>query len=157
MLLAKLTDTDNSAYFTEVRAELATMFNKYDSKFGAVRLQRPAQQPSSGKKKTAWSQIFASDGPGATSSSVGIGTGNTSTSSFLARRASASALLHAASTTAGLGIASELSSYLDTDTVPQYDDDDFNILTWWHEHKLTYPVLSILARDVLTVPVSTIS
>ena len=36
MLLAKLTDTDYSAYFTEVRAELATMFNKYDSKFSAV-------------------------------------------------------------------------------------------------------------------------
>ena len=36
MLLAKLTDTDYSAYFTEVRAELATMFNKYDNKFSAV-------------------------------------------------------------------------------------------------------------------------
>jgi hypothetical protein len=41
--------------------------------------------------------------------------------------------------------------------VDQYDDDDFNILTWWHEHKLTYPVLSILAKDVLTVPISTVS
>ena len=54
LLLSKLTGTDYSAYFTEVRAKLTTMFNKYDSKFGAVRLQRPAQQPSSGKKKTAW-------------------------------------------------------------------------------------------------------
>ena len=36
-------------------------------------------------------------------------------------------------------------------------DDDFNILDWWHQHKLTYPVLSIMAKDVLTVPVSTIS
>jgi hypothetical protein len=26
----------------------------------------------------------------------------------------------------------------------------------WHEHKLTYPVLSIMAKDVLIVPVSTI-
>ena len=32
-----------------------------------------------------------------------------------------------------------------------------HILIWWHEHKLSYLVLSILARDVLTVPVSTIS
>ena len=54
MLLAKPTGIDYSAYFTEVRAKLTTMFNKYDSKFGAVRLQRHAQQPSSGKKKTAW-------------------------------------------------------------------------------------------------------
>ena len=64
LLLAKLTGTNYSAYFTEVRAELATMFNKYDSKFGAVRLQRPAQPPSFGKKKTAWGHIFAPDGPG---------------------------------------------------------------------------------------------
>lgn len=52
--------------------------------------------------------------------------------------------------------ASELFAYLDSDTVNQYDDD-FNILNWWHEHNHTYPILSILARDVLTVPVSTIS
>jgi hypothetical protein len=31
------------------------------------------------------------------------------------------------------------------------------VLAWWHEHKLTYPVLSILAKDVITVPISTIS
>jgi len=36
-------------------------------------------------------------------------------------------------------------------------DDAFDILRWWHEHKLTYPVLSIMAKDILTVPVSTIS
>jgi hypothetical protein len=36
-------------------------------------------------------------------------------------------------------------------------DDDFNILNWWHEHKLSYPVLSILARDIISIPVSTIS
>jgi hypothetical protein len=29
-------------------------------------------------------------------------------------------------------------------------------LNWWHEHKLSYTVLSILARDVMTMPVSTI-
>jgi hypothetical protein len=36
-------------------------------------------------------------------------------------------------------------------------DDDFNILIWWHEHKLTYPIMSILAKDVMFVPVSTVS
>ena len=30
-------------------------------------------------------------------------------------------------------------------------------MQWWQAHKLTYPVLSILSRDVLTVPVSTVS
>jgi len=64
-------------------------------------------------------------------------------------------LLQASHSGANLN-ASELAAYLDSDTVNQYDDD-FNILNWWHEHKLSYPVLSILAKDVLTVPVSTIS
>jgi hypothetical protein len=48
------------------------------------------------------------------------------------------------------------SAYIDSDTANQFDDS-FNILGWWHGHKLTYPVLSILAKDVMTVPASTIS
>jgi hypothetical protein len=56
-----------------------------------------------------------------------------------------------------MGISSnELSAYLEGDTVTQFADS-FSIIKWWHEHKSTYPVLSILARDVMTVPVSTIS
>jgi hypothetical protein len=66
-----------------------------------------------------------------------------------------SALLQAASSGACLADASELSAYLDSDTVNQYDND-FNILNWWHEQKLPYPVLSILEREVMIVPVSTI-
>ncbi|XBJ13624.1 hypothetical protein VPH35_005770 [Triticum aestivum] len=53
----------------------------------------------------------------------------------------------------------ELAKYLNSDKV-MYDldsEEDFNLLQWWQEHKLTFPVLSILARDVLSVPVSTVS
>ena len=53
-------------------------------------------------------------------------------------------------------LVSELASYLDSDTVTCFDDD-FDIIIWWHEHKLTYPILSILAKDVMSVPVSTVS
>jgi hypothetical protein len=70
---------------------------------------------------------------------------------------SASALLQQAHSSAGLSsLETELSSYLDSDTLQKFDDD-FNALNWWHEHKLSYPVLSILARDIIYVPVSTIS
>jgi hypothetical protein len=70
---------------------------------------------------------------------------------------SASALLQQAHSSAGLSsLETELSSYLDSDTLQKFDDD-FNILNWWHEHKLSYPVLSILARDIISIPVSTIS
>jgi hypothetical protein len=36
-------------------------------------------------------------------------------------------------------------------------EDDFDILNWWHEHKLTCPILSIMARDIMFVPASTTS
>jgi hypothetical protein len=55
-----------------------------------------------------------------------------------------------------MGVGNELSSYLDSDNV-SHTDDKFNIISWWHEHKLSYPVLLVLARDVLSVPVSTVS
>ena len=51
----------------------------------------------------------------------------------------------------------ESAAYLNDRPLVVHDEDDFNILEWWRDHKQTYPVLSILARDVLTVPVSTTS
>ena len=49
----------------------------------------------------------------------------------------------------------DLSSYLNSDSVSF--EQELNILSWWQTQKVSYPVLSILARDVLTVPVSTVS
>jgi hypothetical protein len=39
---------------------------------------------------------------------------------------------------------SELLAYLDSDPIFEYDDD-FNILSWWRDHRRVYPVLSIIA------------
>ena len=157
-LLSSLTGTDYSAYFTSVRAALSDMFGKYESKFGSIRLARPTHKPSTGKKKAQWGKIFGDGSTSTTSPGSGLGSVGAGGSFIvpLGRRTSASALLQAASTGGTYGISSELTAYLDSDTVSQFDDD-FNILTWWHEHKQSYPVLSILAKDVLTVPVSTIS
>ena len=126
----------------------STPYNKYEEKFGAVR-SRTVPQNLSGKKRSAWDEIYDDD-----SGSSGGGTSILHSTLNLSRDTSATALLHAATSTASN--ASELVSYLDCDTVSQLDDS-FDILRWWHEHKLTYPVLSIMAKDVLTVPVSTIS
>ncbi|XP_022680970.1 zinc finger BED domain-containing protein DAYSLEEPER-like [Setaria italica] len=129
-LLSQTVGVDYSSYFTEVRTQLHKLFNKYENKFGAVRSQRPAQpSAATGKKRTTWGKIFG--GPGTCGSPV-------------------------LSSTPPISPASELSSYLDSDTISCYDDD-FNILSWWHEHKLSYPILSILAKDVMSVPVSTVS
>jgi hypothetical protein len=51
---------------------------------------------------------------------------------------------------------SELQTYLDSDPISQFDDS-FSILSWWHDHKRTYHVLSILVKDIMSVHVFTIS
>ena len=57
----------------------------------------------------------------------------------------------------------ELAKYLNSAVVATNDDEDdeeqnqFDILQWWQDKRSTYPVLSILTRDVLSVPVSTVS
>ena len=130
-LLSSLLDTDYTEYFNTVRVELTNVFAKYESKFGAVRLQRPPQPVSSARKKTAWGKIFGSDASDPVESTP------LQSSSCFAQ-------------------VSELSLYLDSDPI-SVSDDDLDILSWWHEHKQSYHVLSILAKDVLTVPVSTIS
>jgi hypothetical protein len=99
-------------------------------------------QLSQVKEKKNWGLIYASDCtseftyPGSTTPNLGSGT---STSALL-QQAHSSAVLSSLDT--------ELSSYLDSDLLQKFDED-FNILNWWHEHKLSYPVLSILARDVI--------
>ena len=35
--------------------------------------------------------------------------------------------------------------------------ESFDILLWWRDHKLTYPILSIMACDIMFVPVSIMS
>jgi hypothetical protein len=102
--------------------------------------------------------VFGSGQECSSANSMGLGAGSDfgvgPSNPSMSRLSSASALLHATSTPNIVG--SELSSYLDSDTVHKFDDD-FNILDWWYDHKLTYPVLFILARDILSVPVLTMS
>jgi hypothetical protein len=85
--------------------------------------------------KSAWGKIYgtSSSNTGTTTTSVGH---TSSPSNFCT--------------------VSELSMYVDSDPITMFDDD-FDILSWWCEHKNTSPILSILAKDVLIVLVLTIS
>ena len=118
ILLSQLNGNDYSCYLTEVKAELSVIFSKYDDKFGGVRLQRGAQPSPTGKKKTAWGKIYSDDASdsGTSTSSSDLGASLSSTFS-LHRRSSASALLQAATSGASLAATSELSAYLDNDTI----------------------------------------
>jgi hypothetical protein len=70
---------------------------------------------------------------------------------------SSSTRLSPASASAPLiAVVSKLSFYLDSDIVTCFHDE-FNLMKWWHEHKLTFPIISIMARDIMVVPVSIVS
>ena len=51
----------------------------------------------------------------------------------------------------------DLDRYLNIDLISFEDDEDFDILIWWKSQQHKYPVLFIIARDVLTVPMSTVA
>jgi len=106
------------------------LYDKYEFKFGAARTNHPSRLI--GKRKQTWGKNL---GGSVSSGSVAAGS----------------------STPVARGLF-ELIVYLDSDNdnIVAYDDD-FDIVIWWHEHKLTYLVLSVLARDIMNVPVSTTS
>jgi hypothetical protein len=128
-VLLELLNHDYSTYYNEVKGELGNMFTKYESKFSSLRLQRPSQ-PSAApdKQPSSWNRIFRD----------------------VVVLSSSSRPIPASCT------VSELSSYLDNDSLNQYDES-FSVLNWWQYHKRTYPILSVLAKDIMTIPVSTIS
>ncbi|CAO2816261.1 unnamed protein product [Amaranthus hypochondriacus] len=49
----------------------------------------------------------------------------------------------------------EVDKYLDE--VTEEDGEGFDILTWWKNNSSRFPILSLVARDVLAIPVSTVA
>jgi hypothetical protein len=135
--LQLIIDADYSNKLLETRSLLFKLYHKYDDLYGSVREKRVVPPSLSGKQRTAWDEIYDDDDD--------VLPPNLD----LSRSIPPTALLHAASNTKN---GSELTAYLDYDTISQLDDD-FNILNWWRRHKLTYPVLSTLAKDIFSVPV----
>jgi hypothetical protein len=144
ILISNLTSTDYANYYESVRAQLTAIFANYDLRFGGQNPhQKQAPLTGAGKKRKAWEKIYGSDAVGGVSDPSSTPEpctphSFTSTSSFLFES------------------QLDLMSYLDSDPIFEYDDD-FNILSWWRDHQRAYPVLSILAKDVMTVHVSIIS
>ncbi|KAI6681594.1 hypothetical protein NL676_035475 [Syzygium grande] len=56
--------------------------------------------------------------------------------------------------TSGQQMKSELDQYLDETLLPRVQE--FDVLGWWKLNKLKYPTLSKMARDILSIPVSTV-
>ena len=49
----------------------------------------------------------------------------------------------------------EVDKYLDE--VTEEDEDGFDILTWWKNNSSRFSILSLVTRDVLAIPVSTVA
>lgn len=49
----------------------------------------------------------------------------------------------------------ELDKYLDDEC--EEDNNDFDILSWWKVNATKYKVLTLMARDVMAMPVSTVA
>jgi hypothetical protein len=137
--LSTLNGTDYSRFPSSIRTKLTKMFPIYETKFGGICLNtQPMLGAGSGKATKAWDDIYGDDETYNTSSGTctgyipGVGTPGSSSS------------------------LSELTSYLDGDNETKFGLD-FNILSWWQCHNQTYPILSILARDIMSVLVFTIS
>ena len=69
-------------------------------------------------------------------------------------------LFHKSKTTKGSGSSqsstSELQSYLTT-TFEFVDSSDFDILQWWKEHQRYFPILVVMAKQILATPMSTVA
>jgi len=52
---------------------------------------------------------------------------------------------------------SELDAYLEDPRVPKRAEECINVLSWWKKNADAYPTLSLMARDFLAIPVSTVS
>ncbi|XP_073014639.1 zinc finger BED domain-containing protein RICESLEEPER 2-like [Primulina eburnea] len=52
-------------------------------------------------------------------------------------------------------VKSELEKYLVEDV--EEEKKNFNILQWWKDNSLRFPILSRMARDILAVPISTVA
>lgn len=50
---------------------------------------------------------------------------------------------------------SELDRYLKEET--EEESERFDILNWWKVNSPSFPVLSLIARDVLAIPISTVA
>ena len=50
----------------------------------------------------------------------------------------------------------ELDYYLEEPTLPN-SNEEFDILVWWKANSLKYPILQMIARDFLAIPISIVT
>jgi len=52
---------------------------------------------------------------------------------------------------------SKVDVYLDEPTIDDEESEDFDVLKYWKTNEKKFPMLSIIARDVLSIPITTMT
>uniref|UniRef100_A0ACD5UJM8 Uncharacterized protein n=1 Tax=Avena sativa TaxID=4498 RepID=A0ACD5UJM8_AVESA len=137
-LLSYTVNVSYDQYSLDIKDKLQEVYSKYELKYGAALLHRPPAVPTAGRgKKKVWGKIF-----GTSTTTPSSSTGSSTQTPMVQ---------------GGGELAKYLNSLVVATNDDDDDDDDFDILQWWQDKRSTYPVLSILAQDVLSMPVSTVS
>ncbi|KAK2656700.1 hypothetical protein Ddye_009752, partial [Dipteronia dyeriana] len=105
-------------------------FRIYESRFGNIDTPQ-STQPETEPNQTSWSLLKRRKKDKSASTSSGQRSGPSS--------------------------CTELIRYLEAQFDVVEDKEEFDLLLWWKTYTYRYPVLSHLARDVLVIPVSTVS
>ena len=128
-------DLDYSEAFAHVKEELFHVFHMYHDKFSSSVRSEASQQMQQGKTNLAshlWKKLKCKFSSSSSQSQ----------------------------TTPKWNSVSELNHYLKHDFAnidPDLSSGKIDLLEWWKNNKWIFPVLSHFARDVLLVPVSTVS
>ncbi|KAK3218934.1 hypothetical protein Dsin_012904 [Dipteronia sinensis] len=116
---------------TDIRNKLFEVFSIYERRFGGVHTE-PSPEPDTQPLSTSWS--------------------------ILKRRQKDKSASSSSSTTRSAASSStELNRFLEAQFDADKNTENFDLLLWWKTYSYRYPVLSHLARDILVIPVSTVS
>jgi hypothetical protein len=129
-------DLDYSSAYSHVKSEICRVFCMYQDEFGQTRTRSEVagnERPKSTTTANMWKKLKSKES--SSSSQMPITSWNP---------------------------RAEFNHYLEMDHVShdqrlQEEDDQIDLLGWWRDNERQFPVLSQFARDVLLVPVSTVS
>ena len=62
-----------------------------------------------------------------------------------------------ASSSSSSNTVTELSSYLNVSVIQVQDTSSFDLLAWWKQNESVYPMLATMARDLLTIQMSSVA
>ncbi|KAK3221983.1 hypothetical protein Dsin_009008 [Dipteronia sinensis] len=122
---------DYSEQITDIRNKLFEVFSIYERRFGGIHTE-PSPEPDRQPLPTSWSILKR-------------------------RKKDKSASSSSSTTRSAASFGAELNRFLEAQFDADENTENFDLLLWWKTYSYRYPVLSHLARDILVIPVSTVS